>query len=261
MLLSPSSEKKTPLREQLRELGLERGDVVLVHTSFRAIRPVDGGPEAVIDALMETVGPEGTIVMPSWTDDDEEIFDPTSYEVDDHLGVVADSFWQRPGVLRGTHPFAVAAWGRHADHITSAPFIVPPHAPDSGVARAHDLDGKVLLLGCDHDANTTVHLAELMADVPYRVPHHVTILEDGRPTRIDYGENDHCCIGFNQAEGWLEARSLQRKGSFGGGIARLMRAKDVTATVVEELASDRCRLLHPRGECRDCDEAWASVGP
>ncbi len=251
------------LSAQLDALGLRRGDVVLVHTSFRAIRPTHGDPDAVIDALMETVGDEGTVVMPSWTDDDDEVFDPHTYEVDEHLGVVADEFWQRPDVLRGSHPFAVAAWGKHAAHITSAPLVLPPHAPDSGVARAHDLDGKVLLLGCDHDANTTIHLGELMAGAPYRVSNHITVLRDGQPTRIDYGENDHCCIGFNKVDGWLDARGLQRQGPFGSGTARLVRAQDVTATVIDELADDKCRLLEhsPGGTCDECDRAWASVKP
>jgi aminoglycoside N3'-acetyltransferase len=247
------------LKDQLLALGVSRGDVLLVHTAFSAIRPVEGGPHAVIDALMEAVGRDGTIVMPSWTDDDDEVFDPMTYEVDEHLGIVADTFWQRPDVIRGTHPFAVAAWGRHAEHIAGAPFVLPPHAPGSGVDLVHDLDGKVLLLGVDHDANTTVHLAELLAGVPYRVPHHITVLEDGIPRRIDYGENDHCCQGFNQLNDWLRARGLQRVGHFGGGSAKLMRSRDVTATVIDELSGNRCRLLHPRGACRDCDEAWASV--
>ena len=238
---------------------MSRGDVLLVHTSFSAIRPIEGGPHAVIDALIEAVGAQGTIVMPSWTDDDDEVFDPKTYEVDDHLGVVADEFWQRPGVVRGTHPFTVAAWGRHAEHIAGAPFRVPPHAPGSGVALVHDLDGKVLLLGVDHDANTTIHVAELLAGVPYRAPKHITVLEDGAPKRIDYGENDHCCQGFNQLNDWLGARGLQREGPFGGGTAKLMRSRDVTAVVVRELASDLYRLLHPQGTCGECDEAWASV--
>src|SRR5688500_15476652 len=102
---------KDSVVEQLRALGVEEGCVLLVHTSFSLTGPVEGGPDGLIDALTEAIGPTGTLVMPSWTDDDDEVFDPASYEVDEHLGVVADEFWQRPGVVRGTHPFAVAALG------------------------------------------------------------------------------------------------------------------------------------------------------
>ncbi len=251
-----------PLTDQLRALGVAAGDVVVVHTAFSEVR-ADGGPDAVIEALIEAVGPQGTIVMPSWTDEDDEVFDPQTDDVTDDLGVVADTFWRRPDVARGNHPFAVAAWGKHAGHIAGAPFLVPPHAPDSGIARAHDLDAKVLLLGVTHHANTTIHLAELLADVPYRVPNHITVVVDGRVERIDYGENDHCCEGFEQVGDWLDARGLQRTGPFAHGTARLLRARDVTATVADELADDRCRLLahQPGGGCDECDRAWASVSP
>jgi aminoglycoside 3-N-acetyltransferase len=250
---------KDSVVEQLRALGVEEGSVLLVHTSFSLTGPVEGGPDGLIDALVEAIGPEGTLVMPSWTDDDDEVFDPASYEVDEHLGVVADEFWQRPGVVRGTHPFAVAALGPLAAEIAGAPFVLPPHAPDSGVARVHDNDGWVLLLGVDHDADTSVHLAELIADVPYRVPHHITVLEEGEPKRIDYGENDHCCQNFIFVGDWLRARGLQREGIVGYGRAQLVRSRDVVSTVVQELEADPCRFLHRRGTCDSCDEAWESV--
>ncbi len=244
---------------QLRDLGVEAGSVLLVHTSFSQTGPLEGGPDTLIDALLEVIGPNGTLVMPSWTADDDEIFDPTSYEVDEHLGVVADEFWQRPGVVRGTHPFAVAALGSLAEEVAGAPFVLPPHAPDSGIARVHDHDGWVLMLGVDHDADTTIHLGELVAGVPYRVPHFITVLEDGAPKRIDYGENDHCCQNFIWVGDWLRSRGMQREGLVGYGRAQLARARDVVATVVEELGDDPCRFLHPRGTCESCDEAWSSV--
>jgi aminoglycoside N3'-acetyltransferase len=249
---------RAALVAQLRDLGVGVGDILLVHTSYRAIRPIDGGPDGVIDALIEAVA-DGTIVMPSWTDEDDEVFEPEATEVDDHLGVVADEFWRRADVLRGTHPFAVAAWGRHAQEIASAPFVLPPHAPDSGVACVHDLDGKVLLLGVDHDANTTIHLGELIFGVPYSQPKHITVLANGRPKRIDYDENDHCCLRFNLVGDWLRARGLQREGPFGQARATLVRSRDVVSTVVEELARDALRFLHPRGECEECDRTWRSV--
>lgn len=244
---------------QLRALGVREGMVLLVHTMFSQTGPVEGGPNGLIDALLEAVGPSGTLVMPSWSADDDEIFDPATYEVDEHLGVVADEFWQRAGVARGTHPFAVAAYGPLADEIAGAPFVVPPHAADSGVARVHDNDGWVLLLGVDHDGDTTIHLGELLAKVPYAVPRHITVLENGEPKRIDYGENDHCCQRFILVGDWLRERGRQREGVVGYGRAQLALSRDVVATVIEELADDPCRFLHSRGTCESCDEAWGTV--
>lgn len=117
--------------------------------------------------------------------------------------------------MRSDHPFAGAVAGPQAEGITSGPLPLPPHIPESPVGRVHELDGQVLLLGVNHDAETTLHLAELLAGVPYRVQNHCTVLQDGRPVRIDYGENDHCCARFKLADEWLRTRGLQAEGEVG----------------------------------------------
>ena len=63
--------------EQLESLGVREGSVVLVHTSFKAVRPVEGGPLGLISALRSSVGPRSTLVMPTMTDG-TTLFDPTS---------------------------------------------------------------------------------------------------------------------------------------------------------------------------------------
>jgi aminoglycoside 3-N-acetyltransferase-4 len=200
---------RAELVAQLRELGVREGGVLLVHTSFRAVRPVEGGPAGLIDALLTAIGPGGTLVMPSWTGDDEEPFDPAATPASADLGVVADTFWRLPGAMRSAHPFALAALGPLAEQITRDPLPLPPHVPESPVGRVHELDGQVLLLGVGHDADTTLHLAELIASVPYRVPKHITVLQDGRPVRVPYGENDHCCERFTLADEWLRGASAR----------------------------------------------------
>jgi aminoglycoside 3-N-acetyltransferase len=248
------------LADQLRALGVEEGDVLLVHTSFRAIRPVEGGPAGLIAALREALGSHGTLVMPSWTGNDEEPFDPGITPAAPDLGVVADTFWRLPAVLRSQHCFAMAAGGPEARLITSDPLSFPIHGPRSPVGRVHDLDGEVLLLGVDHDADTMLHLAEILADVPYRVRKHITVLKDGRPTRIDYLENDHCCQRFNLANEWLRARGLQSEGAVGHAHARLARARGIVAIALEHLRIDPVVFLHPRDAgCAECDEARRSV--
>lgn len=180
-------EGQTPPRElsradvagQLRALGVEPGGVLLVHSSFRAVRPVEGGPLGLIEALRDALGHDGTLVMPSWTGDDDEPFDPATTPASADLGVVPDTFWRLPGVARSDHPFASAAAGPQAERITAGPLPIPPHTPDSPVGRVYELNGQVLLLGVGHDSDTTLHLAELQAGVPYRVPKHCTILQDG----------------------------------------------------------------------------------
>ncbi|HEY1904685.1 MAG TPA: AAC(3) family N-acetyltransferase, partial [Myxococcaceae bacterium] len=97
---------KTMLTEQLRTLGVAPGQVLLVHASFRALRPVEGGPRGVLAALLEVLGPEGTLVMPSWTGRDDLPFDRAATPASPDLGVLAETFRRLPGVKRSAHPFA-----------------------------------------------------------------------------------------------------------------------------------------------------------
>lgn len=251
---------ETELASQLRHLGVLPGDVLLVHTSFRAVRPVERGPAGLIAAVQTAVGEHGTVVMPSWSGRDDEVLDPHHTPASEDLGVVADTFWRMPGVVRSEHVQAFAARGEHARLITSDPLPLPPHIPASPVGRVHDLDGKVLLLGVNHDANTTLHLAELIAAVPYGVPRHCTDLRNGEPARFDYLENDHCCERFRLADEWLEVKGLQTKGKVGYADARLIRSRDVVDVALDQLSRDPLIFLHPEDACcPDCDEARASI--
>ena len=104
--------------EQLRVLGVERGGVLLVHTSFSKVAPIEDGPLGLIAALRDAVGPDGTLVMPSMSDDDDQPFDPRRTRCIG-MGVVAESFWKLPAVLRSDSPHAFAAIGPRAAHITA----------------------------------------------------------------------------------------------------------------------------------------------
>jgi aminoglycoside 3-N-acetyltransferase len=251
---------RTAVADQLRALGVKTGGVLLVHTSFRAVRPVEGGPLGLIAALRDVLGPDGTLVMPSMSDDDDAPFDPKNSRSAPDLGVVADAFWRIPGVARSDHPFAFAAIGPQAGVITADPLPLPPHGPASPVGRVHDLDGQVLLLGCSHSENTTLHLAEILGRAPYRVPRHCTVLRDGCPTRVDYGENDHCCERFALADDWLRSSGLQREGRIGHAHARLARARDIVHIAIENLKRDPLLFLHPANAgCEQCDDARASL--
>jgi aminoglycoside N3'-acetyltransferase len=229
---------KSTLVEQLRALGVSAGSVLLVHTSFRSVRPVEGGPAGLIEALCVSVGPHGTLVMPSWTGSDEDAFDPRHTPAASDLGVVADTFWRMPG----------------------DPLPLPPHIPASPVGRVHDLDGLVLLLGVGHDANTTLHLAEILAAVPYGVPKQCMVERNGQPVRVDYRENDHCCQLFALADEWLRERGLQAEGVVGSAQARLLRARDIVSVAREFLSKDPLVFLHPpQAGCAECDQARMST--
>ncbi len=243
---------------QLLQLGVHPGGVLVVHSSFSRVGPVAGGPAGLIAALRSALGPAGTLVLPSMSDDDEQPFDRSRTPCHG-MGIVAETFRKLPDVLRSDSPHAFAATGTHAAALVAAHPVEVPHGPDSPIGRAHELDGQVLLLGVGHDANTTVHLAEYLAGVRYRLPKHATVLRDGRPARVAYDEIDHCCALFALMDGWLDTRGLQARGLVGHAQARLMRARDVVAVAIAQLRENETMFLHPSGGCEECDEALASL--
>ena len=246
------------LVRQLLDLGVQPGGVLLVHTAFSKLRPVEGGPSGLIAAMRDALGSGGTLVMPSMSSDDDHPFDPRMTPCPD-MGIVAETFWMTPGVLRSDSPHAFAAIGPRAEQITATHPIDPPHGLNSPVGRAYELDGQVLLLGVGHDANTTVHLAENLAGVRYRRGKYVTILDNGRPTRFDYREIDHCCQNFALVDAWLDHGQLQSRGTVGSAEARLVRSRDIVSVVTHQLRADETIFLHPKGVDEECDDAWRSL--
>jgi aminoglycoside 3-N-acetyltransferase len=246
------------LANELIDLGVQPGGVLLVHTAFSKVKPVEGGPAGLISALRTSLGPDGTLVMPSMSYDDDHIFDKTKSPCPE-MGIVADTFWRLPGVLRSDNNHAFAAVGPLAEEITSAHPVDRPHGLDSPVGRVYKLNGQVLLLGVEQDSNTTIHLAENLAGVRYRRNKYITVLQDGLPTRLDYLEIDHCCQNFVLVDGWLDERQLQKRGEVGNAEARLMRSRDVVSVVMEHLRINETAFLHPKGFDEECDDAWESL--
>lgn len=247
------------LVDQLHALGVRAGAVVVVHTAFSRVKPIEGGPQGLIDALRAAIGPNGTLVMPSMSDEDDNPFDVAATPCRG-LGVVADTFWRLPGVRRSDNPHAFAASGPRAAEIVADHPLDVPHGVDSPIGRVYEMDGQVLLLGVGHDANTTIHLAESMAGVRYGLPHHVTVTRNGRPQRVDYVEIDHCCENFALMDMWLDTAGHQRRGRVGHAEARLARARDIVAAALPRLREHETVFLHPPGRCQECDGARASMG-
>lgn len=254
--------ERTPfeLSHDLATLGVESGSTLLVHASYRSIRPVAGGPKGLVEALLLALGSAGTLVMPCWSSDRDALFDADLTHADEGLGILAETFRRYPDVQRSRHRFAFAAFGPKAKDVLADPICFPPHGAQSPVGRVREMDGQVLLLGVPHSANTTIHLGELEAGAAYCRFKHCTELRDGRVVRIDYGENDHCCERFTLVDAWLREAGLQREGHVGRAYCRLMRSRDLVQAVAQHLHHEPLVFLHPEGSpCDQCNEAHASL--
>ena len=195
---------KNEIIDALRVVGLTAGDAVMVHTSLSNIGYVCGGAQTIIEALIDVVGEEGTIIIPtqSWKNLDPET--GVHWDVDEQywdlirqhwpaydknitptntMGAVAEMFRKWPGAVRSDHPArSVAAWGKHAKYLTAKHDLCDIFGDESPVGKLYKLDGKVLLLGVDYDKNTSIHLADVRAE--YKSKHntieHSAVLENGQ---------------------------------------------------------------------------------
>lgn len=160
---------KEDIITQLSQLGLKRGDKVMVHSSLSRFGHVEGGADTVIEALMEILTPEGILIMPSFNHgrayEDGGMFDIASTPTSN--GKIPDTFWRKPGVLRSMNPtHAFAAWGKTAAAYTSEHHLNDAMGDKSPLGLLWKNGGYGLLLGVDYHANTFHHFVETHMDAP-----------------------------------------------------------------------------------------------
>jgi aminoglycoside 3-N-acetyltransferase len=155
------------LRASLQHLGLARGDVLLVHSSLRALGGVEGGADAVADTFLDLVGPEGLLVVPTHTWDTVNDRQPVWHETytPSHTGILTNVVRKRPGAIRSLHPtHSVAALGnRAAEFCAGHENDGSPCSPTSPYGRLLDWGGKIVLLGVDLTRCTYFHCLEEIA--------------------------------------------------------------------------------------------------
>lgn len=186
----------------LFHLGIKNGDVLLVHSSLSSIGWVCGAAQAVVMALLQAIGEEGTLIMPAHSGGNS---DPAEWEnppiskewiqqiyesmpaFDVNLtqtrgmGQIAELFRTLPKAYRSNHPHAsFAALGRFAKYITENHPLTPQLGMESPLGKMYDLDGKVLLLGVGYDSCTCFHLSETLWDNMPKRRLGAAILEDNK---------------------------------------------------------------------------------
>lgn len=248
---------KEEIISSFRSLGLEKGRTVMVHTSLSKIGYVCGGAQTVIEALMETVGEEGTLMMPtqSWKNLDPE--DGVHWDVEEEywpvirenwpaydkritptntMGAVAEMFRSWPGVLRSDHPArSVAAWGKHAEYLTAGHDLSDIFGEGSPVGKLYELDGDVLLIGVDYDKNTSLHLADVRAEYPgkHNCTEHSAIMENGKRVWKEYETLYVDGEDFIEIGAEFERTETVRIAALGNAELRLMKQRKLVDFAVD----------------------------
>jgi aminoglycoside 3-N-acetyltransferase len=261
---SPEPVTVDGMAADLRDLGVEPGDTLLVHCSLSRLGWVCGGPPAVVDALQRVLTDDGTLVMPthtpghsepsdwenppvpeSWYEPIRESMPPFRPEVTPTrgMGTVAECFRSCPGVHRSDHPqLSFAAWGAGVRDVTEDHPLTPRLGVGSPLERVYDRDGSVLFLGTDHGTNTSLHLSEDRADLglepgTYGCPMLVDgerewVTFEDRP--IDSDDFPECGAAFER-----EHPDAFTTGTVGFGDAELIAQRPLVDFGVEWLEANR----------------------
>lgn len=241
---SPATRRS--VRDDLVALGLPAGGIVLVHSSLRAMGYVCGGPVAVVQALLDVLTPDGTLVVPAQTPQNR---DPARWtrqvpaawwpEIRDHLpafdpavhdcramGLVAETVRTWPGAVRSHHPqTSFAAVGPRAPELMSRHDLDSELGERSPLAALDAADAHTLLLGVGYDRCTAFHLAEYRLPRPPQRRRNACVVlgPDGRRqwrtyvgTRLDAGP-----FGALGRDFELETSSVVT-GPVGQAVARLL---------------------------------------
>lgn len=246
--------------QSLHEIGVHRGDHLVVHASLRSIGVIDGGADAVIEALVEVVGDRGTVSMPSFHYTrplPEPYFDVRT--TPGKTGTLAEIFRRRPGVRRSIHPtHAVSALGPRANEFLDGHLSCEAVGKGSPLDRIAQAGGYVLLIGVSHVSNTTIHVGESHAGVAkYHwdddpVPVAKVRLPDGDIVEHALDASAGCSHAFNVVEYPLRSRGLVRDVYLGQAQGSLIAGRDVIDTVVEMLRECPDVLLCNRRACLPC---------
>ncbi len=165
------------------ELGLRPDMIVMVHSSLRQVGWTDGGPIAVIQALLAVLGARGTLVMPA---ESPQLADPTSPHVfDPHttpttMGAIPEAFRSYPGTQRSSHPLvSVCANGPRAHEITAQHALEFCEGRGTPFEKLYELDAWTLLLGVGFNRCTSLHYAESLVPNRRTMISRFPMIEDG----------------------------------------------------------------------------------
>jgi aminoglycoside 3-N-acetyltransferase len=256
---------KSMLVNDLRRLGVTVGDTIMLHASVKAIGWVVGGPDIVIQSLLDVLGSAGTLMMyVGWEDSPYKLaewpqdlqraylkecpaFAPASSRANRKWSILTEYLRTWQGAFRSGNPEAsCAAVGAQAKWLTENHPLQYGYGPGSPLAKLCETKGKVLLLGAPFSSITLLHYAEHICSVPGKrvVRYKMPLLIEGKRVWVDIEEFDTCGGILPGAEQYFEAIPREylssgngHSGMVGKAQSYLFYASDLVSFAVRWLES------------------------
>lgn len=250
------------LVDAFQRAGIRAGQALILHASVKAVGAVMGGPNVILQALMDALTPDGTLMMyAGWQDIPDFIdslpdalkavyleqhppFDPATARAVRENSVLAEFLRTWPCVHRSANPEAsMVAVGRQAALLTANHALDYGYGVESPLAKLVAIEGYVLMLGAPLDTITLLHHAEYLAKMRHKnvVRYPCPILRDGRKVWVtveDYDTGDpHDDYSFEQIARDYVAQGGGTRGKVGDADAYLFAAQDLTRFAVQWLES------------------------
>ena len=237
------------LVEGFQELGVEQGDTLLVHSSFKSFGPVDGGPRTVIRALEAALGTEkgGTLIMPTFNFDFNKGAPWDVHKTPSKMGVLTELVRTNPRAKRVFHPFySFAVLGKHAEMLGSLRYK-SAYERDSVFGKLRDLDGKIMVIGLSYtNSMTFFHHVEQMEGVDYRFLKQFTgeVTDENGNTYTDTFEmlvrdiDKGVITEVDPMGALMEQAGVIKSARIGEADVKLMKANEVYEFTAREMKRD-----------------------
>lgn len=228
---------KEQLKEQIQAMGILHTDTVVLHTSMKAIGPVEDGPEGVLDAFCEYLK-DGLLIVPTHTWDVVTPENPC-YDVRStvpNIGLIPRVAAFRKDGIRSLHPtHSLWACGVGAKEFVAGEENAPtPTSVGFCWDKLGARQAKILLIGVNNDKNTFIHAIDERAKLPDRISpksYDITITDyDGnKSVRSQYplecSKTEDISLFYGNFEKPMVEMGVQTFGSFCNARVGIVDAK------------------------------------
>ncbi|MDD3741315.1 MAG: AAC(3) family N-acetyltransferase [Bacteroidales bacterium] len=256
--------RKEDLIKDLKEIGVKQGDLLHMKVSMKAIGNVEGGAQTLLDALLETIGPEGTLIsdafvsvypLPMTPDQEKIIADDLAFS---YAGAFANAMVKHPDMKRSRHPIQkFAAIGKRAEEFCYA------HTYESG---GYDLLDKMsvaggvnLTIGEKVAGVGTTHVAIDILGFKRKQLNTGALYKDldGSVKLAKVNWNGGCAHGFPKfIPLYYEKGAVLGSGKVGDAIGLYTSMKKTLEIEIETLKNNPQFFLCDDKACYSCQMTW-----